>query len=207
MANGPDLWTRVVTILKVGLPLFAVGMLSAMFLIPADERISGAVQFSKGDIAALGQGLRVSNPVLSGTTTTGDTFRFTAEMLIPDAAPPKKASIEKLAGEMTFKDGLIARLNAATADLDLVTHQMHLSGAVRVETSDGYTLRADRMSVDLKANALEADTDVATEGPMGRITSGTLRVAPAGDGQPAQQHLFSFGNGVRLIYDAPPDSR
>ena len=93
MATGPGLYSRVVGILKVGLPLVALGMLSALFLIQTEDRLGAGIRFTRGDLEALGSGLRISNPIFTGTTSGADTFRFTAELVIPDAAPPTRASI------------------------------------------------------------------------------------------------------------------
>ena len=43
---------------------------------------------------------------------------------------------------------------------------------------------------------------VETTGPLGRINSGSLRIAPAAES--GETRRFSFGDGVRLVYD-PPD--
>ncbi len=57
MANRPGMHSRLVAILKLGLPLVALGLLSALFLVQTDDRIGGVV-FSDGDVEALGNGLR-----------------------------------------------------------------------------------------------------------------------------------------------------
>jgi lipopolysaccharide export system protein LptC len=46
---------------------------------------------------------------------------------------------------------------------------------------------------------------VVSAGPLGTITSGSLHVAPAAEGENARR--FSFGNGVKLIYDPPDEER
>jgi lipopolysaccharide export system protein LptC len=68
MAVGPGLYSRVVAVLKVGLPLVAVGLLASLFVVQTDDRIGEGVVFSPGDVEALGSGLRISNPTFTGTT-------------------------------------------------------------------------------------------------------------------------------------------
>ena len=99
------LYSRVVAVLKVGLPLVAVGLLASLFLVQTDDRIGGGVVFSPGDVEALGSGLRISNPTFTGTTRGEDRFRFTAELVEPDAAPPERAAITALAGTLDLHNG------------------------------------------------------------------------------------------------------
>ena len=79
MAAGPGLYSRVVAVLKVGLPLVAVGLLASLFLVQTDDRLGGNVVFSPGDVEALGSGLSINNPTFTGTTRGEDRFRFTAD--------------------------------------------------------------------------------------------------------------------------------
>lgn len=214
---GPDFRSRLVTILKVGLPLVALAMLSALFFIQSDDRLEGgALVFTKGDMDALGSGLRVTNPTLTGTSQRNDRFRFTADLVVPDAAPPTRADMTRIAGEIELSDGPTVTLGAPAAALDIKQQHISLTGPVQIDTSDGYEMRTAAMTVDLNRGILEAKDSVESEGPLGRITSGSLRIesgAPAKPGAagtgsaPARTntHLIFFGNGVRVLYD-PPDN-
>ncbi|HMQ95060.1 MAG TPA: hypothetical protein PKA33_00900 [Amaricoccus sp.] len=205
MPIGPGLYSRVVAILKVSLPLVALGLLSALFLIQTDERLGGDLVFTKGDIAALGTGQRISDAIFSGTTRDEDRFRFTARQVVPDAAPPTRAAITTLAGTIDFTGGLSVAVQAEGGDLDIPAQRLGLSGDVRIETSDGYRMAADTVTLDLRDGTLVAGDTVETEGPMGRIDSRSLSIVPAeGDGQARR---FSFGDGVRLVYDPRASAR
>jgi lipopolysaccharide export system protein LptC len=200
MPTGPDLYSRVVAVLKVGLPLVALALLSALFLIQTEDRIGGGLVFSAGDLDALGSGLRVSNPTFTGTTRDGDRFRFTAEEVIPDAAPPTRAGITGLAGRLDFRDGGAVELVADAGDLDIEAQELVLTGEVRIETSDGYRMFTDRVELAFQAGVLTTEAPTRTEGPLGEIESGSLRIVPVEAGEDAR---FSFGNGVRLVYSPP----
>ena len=196
----PDFRSRIVTILKVGLPLVALGMLSALFLIQTDDSLpGGGISFTEGDMEALGEGLSVTNPVLTGTSEGDDRFRFTADRVVPDAAPPTRADMTNVAGRIDLERGASIDLTAPAAALDLDAQRIAIQGPVHITTSDGYDMRAAGMDVDLASGVLEARDSVESEGPLGSITSGSLRIEPSG---PSDQgaRLFSFGNGVRVIY-------
>lgn len=196
MAAGRGLHSRLVAILKVGLPLLALLLLASLFLISPDDGLEGELVFSQGDLAALGSGLRITRPTFSGMTRGEDPFRFTAELVVPDAAPPTRAEVTGLSGEIDFAGGPGVAVAAETAELDIEAQRMALDGAVRVETTDGYRVTAPAMDVDLRGGVLEAAGPVETVGPMGSITAGSLRIAPGEAGPP----VISFGDGVRLVY-------
>ena len=204
MAGGPGLHSRIVGILKVGLPLVALGMLASLFLVQTDDRLGGGIVFSKGDVEALGEGLRITNPTFTGTTAGQDEFRFTAALVEPDAAPPERARITTLAGEVALHNGPVVELEADTGDLHVPTQRLDLAGNVHIRTSEGYRMVAEQATLDLKAGSIVAGNVVETSGPLGKIDSGSLTVQPAAASGEARR--FSFGNGVRLVYD-PPDQK
>lgn len=199
MAAGPGMYSRIVAVLKVGLPLVAVAMLAALFLISNDGRTGRELVFSPADLAALGDGMRVRSPVFSGVTEELDRFRFTAAEVTPDAAPPKLALIDRLAGRIDLSDGQSVELDAARGRLDLGTQRLILTGEVRVRSADGFSFAADEVALDLAAGGLEAAGAVAGSGPMGRIDAGRLSVgSPQGD---KGTRMFLFEDRVSLIYD------
>jgi lipopolysaccharide export system protein LptC len=199
VAADPGLHSRIVGILKVGLPLVALGMLASIFLVQTDDSLGGNIVFSQGDIDALGEGLKITNPTFTGTTAGQDRFRFTAALVEPDAAPPERARITTLVGEVTLHNGPTVELEADTGDLHIPTERLDVAGDVRIRTSEGYRIHAEQATLDLAAGSIVAGNAVETTGPLGRIDSGSLAVAPAAPSGEARR--FSFGNGVRLIYE------
>lgn len=202
MAAGPGLYSRVVAVLKVGLPLIALALLAGLFLSPREEAGEGVV-FSPGDVEAFGEGLRISNPTFTGTTRADERFHFTADLVVPDAAPPERASITRPAGTIELEGGPVVTVEAERGDLHLPSQRLDLVGDVRIETSDGYRLLTEKATLDLRTGAFVAGDAVEGTGPLGTITSQSLHVAPAAETGEARR--FSFSGGVRLVYD-PPDA-
>lgn len=199
--SGPGLHSRIVTILKLGLPLIAVAMLAGLFLNSQDGRGGGELVFSPADLELLGEGMRVSRPVFSGVTDGLDRFRFTAETVTPDAAPPTRAAIQTLSGRIEFSGGTQIDLKSETADVDLKTRRMTLQGGVEAQTGDGYVFRAKEAQVDLDLGGLTAKGSVSGDGPMGRIDARSLAVSPPRGDDKARTFLFQ--DDVRVVY-APP---
>ncbi|CAN5670791.1 hypothetical protein BH23PSE1_BH23PSE1_07170 [soil metagenome] len=202
MANGDGLYSRFVAIMKVGLPLLALVLLAGLFLIPPAEERERGLAFSEADLAALGEGLLVAEPVLTGMTRADEPFRFTAASVVPDAAPPSRAAISRLAGRIDLAGGPGVDVEAPDADLDLAAQVMALSGRVTVRTTDGYRIVADVVEIDLIAGSVHASGAVDGEGPMGTIAAETMAIVPAETD--ADRRVISFGNGVRLVYGGLP---
>ncbi len=203
MAAATDPYSRLVTILKVLLPLIAIGLLSSLFLVQNDNGSGGEITFSAGDLEDLGSGLRVSNPVFSGSSRNADRFRFQADLVVPDAIPPQRADITGLAGEVAFVDGGRLDLVSRRGALDIPAQTLDLEGAVRIETADGYRMETEALRIDLGAGSLSTAVPVTVTGTGGRIEAGDLTVTPTGD--TTENRRFLFGNGVRVLYD-PPNS-
>ena len=88
MAAGPSLTRASSAFSRSGCRSSRSGC-SPRFLVQTDDRLGGDLVFSPGDVEALGEGLRIANPTFTGTTRGQDTFRFTADLVVPDAAPPE----------------------------------------------------------------------------------------------------------------------
>ena len=147
----------------------------------------------------------ITNPTFTGTTRGEDRFRFTAALVVPDAAPPQRARDHRRSpGRSTCTTGRSVDGRRPTRAIST----SRPSGS----TSAG-TVR-DRDLRRLPDRRRQGDARPAGRRPgrrrpgaehrvrSGEITSGSLHVAPAAASGEARR--FSFGNGVRLIYD-PPD--
>lgn len=205
MAVRPEVHSRVVTILKLGLPLVALALVASVFLVQTDDRFGGAITFSESDIEQLGDGLQLTDSVFTGTTNGGDAFRIAAALVVPDAAPPERAAITSLDGSLDLIEGPTVSLKADRGDLHIPTQRLDMSGSVRISTSDGYILHAETATIDFISGTFVADHDVRTTGPLGEITAGNLHVTPAAASGEARQ--FSFSSGVRVLYDPPDPER
>jgi lipopolysaccharide export system protein LptC len=203
MADGPGLHTRIVAVLKVGFPILAAGLILSVFVFRPSQDEGGEIVFSEGDVDDLGTGLQITNPTFTGTTREGDSFRFNAELVEPDAAPPTRATISTLRGEIQFAGGQRVNISAEAGALEIPERTLGLEGTVRLRTADGYQLSADQLTIDLDEGVLTGRGDIDGTGPMGRIRSSTLRLAPTQAG--ASDRRISFGDGVHLIYDPDRD--
>jgi lipopolysaccharide export system protein LptC len=198
VAKGLGIHSRVVTVLKVGLPLLALVLMSALFVFSIRDDFENEPIFSDADLEVFSEGLQVSRPTLSGRTRDDEPFRFIAEAAIPDGAPPTRVAIRDLTGDFTFRGGQTIEVTARAADLDLEGEVMELRQHVAVASSDGYQISAETMRLELRPGTINAEGAVHAVGPMGEIWSETLEIAPSTSDP--NRRVISFERGVRLLY-------
>ena len=135
MATGPGLHSQVVALLKLGLPLVAVGLLAALFLVQTDDSIGGGVVFSRGDVDAAGRAASGSptrpSPAPPAATTAS-------------ASPPRRCCRTArrrrgrrspgFAGTLELKDGpVVTPRRRRPADLHIPTQRLDMTGAVTID--------------------------------------------------------------------------
>ena len=147
---GRGLHSRVVAILKVGLPLVALGLLlgalprSSPTTAPAAASCSRPATSRRSAAAS-----RISNPTFTGTTRGEDRFRFTAAHgRARRRAAAAGGDHPAQPATSSWRDGPTVAVSAATGDLDIPTQRLDLAGEVEIATSDGYRIarRAGRPS-------------------------------------------------------------
>lgn len=199
----PSLRSRVVGLLKVGLPAVAVALLAAVFLLSDKTEFDTALNFSEADLEALRSGLKLTEPQFSGASLGGDIYDFRASLVTPRDLAMSEADILDLRGRVAFRDGRIVDLRSDRARLDAVAQQVVLEDGIELITSDGYRAEATRVEVDIEVGVLTAAGPVRASGPAGEIEAATLRIARVDDGERGfdpNETLITFAGGVRLRY-------
>jgi lipopolysaccharide export system protein LptC len=200
-------YSRVVRGLKVGLPLLALALLSAIFLLPREQAFDGGLVYTDADLLALGEGLAVENPRIEGATTDGEPFVVEADRAVPDSPDPAQVDLEDV--RATFaQDGRRIRLSARAGTLRPRDQTLALEGDVRLETSDGYRVETEAIRADLAAGSAVSPGRVLAEGPQGSIEAGAFRARrvrelPEGEAPEALDGLSPgdylwFEKGVRV---------
>lgn len=211
--RGASGYSRLVRWLKIALPVLGLALLSTIFLLPRDSGFDGGVVRNSADLLALGQGLTVSRPRISGATEAGEPFVVQAERATPDGPDPSEVELDGVTAEFAQAEGREIRLAADVGRLRPRAQTLSLQGAVRIETSDGYLVLTERLEADLKAGEVVAPGPVEASGPQGSIAAGAFRGRRAtaqGDapalGGPSPGDYLEFDGGVRVIWrPARPD--
>lgn len=186
----------IVRLLKVALPLAALLLIAALFLVGDREDRGGGLGFSGVEFD--GEGLRMAQPRFTGLTPDGLPFRVTADWALPDGPDPEHVGLGPLEGQLTLDDGRVATIAADGGDLRPREELLSLRGGVVATLSDGWRVEASGATLDGTAQTLSAAGPVRGAGPSGEIEAASMRAARVGE-----SHYVWFEGGVRVRIDPP----
>lgn len=192
-----DRHTRLVSWLKVALPLAALAILSTLFLVARRIDPDAALPYAEVDVEDLAREPRMTAPTYAGTTEDGSALTLSAE----DARPATEQSPARAAGlrlELATPDGSRTELLAAEAQLDDASRQMLLSGGVVLTTSSGYRLETAEIAAKLDRTGLESRATVKATAPAGEITAQGMELRQ--DNRTPGAYVLVFKGDVRLVY-------
>lgn len=186
------MWSGLVRLLKISLPLAALALVVAVFVAPRDQ-----VEFDFGDFDLdFEDGLRLEEPRFSGADASGRPFTIIADWALPDSPDPERIDLGPVRGEAALADGGGLRLAAGGGVILPKARRLVLDQVVSIETTDGWRLAAPRAEADLEGRTVETDGPVSGEGPGAEIAAGAMRAARRAEGD-----YIWFEDGVRLRID------
>lgn len=195
--------------LKIALPLLAIGLLGAVIFWSGREKDGIGLTFSEENLNDLSTGLKITEPQLSGASLAGDIYDFRAESVVPTDAELTGANITALSGRISYRSGQIVTLMADRATVDFREQTVALDMGIVITTSNGYTASADLVLVDIVNATLFATGPVRADGPIGQIEAADLRISPppeSDDGKDTDA-LIRFDGGVTLRYTPGQENR
>ena len=198
MAADPH--SRLVSVLKVALPLVALAMLSTLFLLSSRIRPGDNIPFAEGEVVERIRGQQVTGPFFSGVTTGGDRISFSASDMITAAEGATEA--RNVEARVDFRRSGSVTLVASDGRVDIDDNRATLRGDVLIDSTSGYRMRTDELLASLSTIDMTSPGTVTGTGPAGDITAGRLEIVSTGRGEGVQ---LLFSDGVKLVYD--PKSR
>ncbi|MEM7544921.1 MAG: hypothetical protein AAF367_05235 [Pseudomonadota bacterium] len=195
----------MIRFLKILLPIAAIGVFASLFLF-SNARFSDGISFDGVDLSSLEEGLKLANPRFTGTTNRGEPFLVTAEWALPNAPQPTRVELSKVAGEFVLNDGRLIVLSADTGILRPEDKVLFLTTGAKLTTSDGYEVSADRASINARTEEMEASGEIMARGPIGEITSDTMRAARVVVNGDDSAYIW-FEKRVRVRIDQPNMAR
>lgn len=185
--------SSVVSILKIALPLSALALVVAVFVVPQGDDFD--LDFVSMDFD-FEDGLRIDRPRFSGQDQAGRPFTIVSDWAMPDKPDPDRIELGPVEGEMALQEGRRLTLSAGAGVIMPKLERVRLSEGVALETADGWRIAAPVAVADLEAETVTAEGPVEGAGPAGAIQAGAMRAARV-DGE----DYIWFESGVRLRID------
>jgi lipopolysaccharide export system protein LptC len=170
-------YSRVVGVLKYGLPVVALMIVALVVLWP--ELHPAQVDISSPAERAAAASGEIQNPRYSGVDEAARPYTVWATLA--KQVQDQMFDLNRPKGELKLPSGLLMTLDAQAGKLDRSTKSVHLSGNVTLRRSDGTTLVTDAADIDLAGKGARSSTPVTAEGPFGTLSAGGFKVEQQGD--------------------------
>jgi len=198
MALHDDLRSRIVSWLKIILPLTALGLLSTLFLFSRTVDTNRSIPTSRADLESRTGTQQITAPSFAGVTEDGHALTFVAQSAQIDPEQAERVLADNLVTQIDLLDGARIDITALAGNVHDGEGVAILTGDVVLTSSTGYRIETEQLTTRMREIAAESTAEITGEGPPGRLDAGKMSMTT--DAQTGDVHLL-FTNGVKLIYD------
>lgn len=192
-----NLHSRVVGILKVALPLMALGILSTLFLLSDRINPEDAIPYAEVDVADRLRTPRMTDAGFAGVTADGASLMLTAADAKPaDAVGGAGAQI--VLGTLETSDGAKTELAAAAVAIDTAAQMIELSDGVELRSSTGMVIAAQGIGIATNRTFAISRGPITATGPLGQLSAQEMQLTAQDD--VTNSYLLVFKGDVRLLY-------
>ena len=196
--RAPSRYSRFVRVMRLVLPLGAVGLLALVVLWPRLQGLDGGFVVPAADEVALERDgrVRLDHPRYVGEAREGRAYVVEADAARVDPTAPRRIELERMRASLPTEGERDVAVAAAHAVYDRDRAWIDLDGGIEVATSDGYRLETEAAVVALEAGRLETRSPVDGTGPEGAIRADRLVVESDG-------RVIRFEGNVRVTLALP----
>lgn len=192
-----DRYSRMVALLKVSLPLIALGILSTLFLVSRAVDPPSTIPFADSEVQERLTNQQVTGPLYTGMSANGDQIEFIAETVVNSPDEVGTNISQNVEVTVDYASGLQAILVANTAETNMSEDRSRLIGDVKIVTSHGYELESELLLVRMTTPDIFSPGPVTGHTPVGPVDAGTMHYFVTEGSEGAQ---LVFTKGVKLIY-------
>jgi len=192
---GRNRYTKAVTWVKVVLSLSALALLSTMFLFSRTPDPDAALPYADVDVDQLVREQRLSRPRFAGTLEDGREVTLVADTAAAAVTDPNTIVMTAIESHVTLSPSAELALTAEQGDYSLAEQIISLAGSVVVQTTNGYRLSTDRLTVAMDTMRLAAPGAVSLTGTGLSLDAGAMEITG-----PEGATFLRFTDGVRLLY-------
>lgn len=199
MATYDNTYSRVVSWLKVILPLAALVGLSTLFMVARTIDPAQDIPFADVDIEELTREQRIGHPTFSGVTSGGAAFSLSAERALPDPENTSRITAEDIRADIDMPSGTGVEVTAGGGVVDSSARTAGLRGEVTAETTEGYRMQARDLTIDFDTMRMWSEDAVTVTAPGLKLKAGAFEVQ--GDGSEERPYVLVFKDEVNLLYE------
>lgn len=173
--------TRFVSVMKMVLPLVACTLAVLVVMWPQfdDPRRVSKLQATSVKIDSVG-GQRVTNARYSGTDRKDRPFVVTAEEALQSNAEPEYIRLKNPQADLAMHGGAWLAVTAPAGRFRKEGQMLALFGGISLFRDDGYEMRTDRATVNLKDGTAQGNETVWGQGPFGTLRAAGFKILESG---------------------------
>jgi len=190
--------TRLVRVLRIALPLLALGVGAFYFHSPRISVSIGDLEASVGSITIDKGKLRMLNPKLEGANDKQGTYTVTAKYAEQEVANPDIIHLIDIKAQINNAKKGWSRLSAPKGIFETKTEMLELIGDIRTAQSGGMTARLTRASIDMKTQTIVSNEPVDVDFLNGTVRSETMTIH-------TEEKRVIFRNNVRVHIRKRPE--
>ena len=160
-------YTRFVRVMRMALPLAAVGIVTILFIrTGVEDKLIVPMESDKPKIQEQNIAKNeLLNPKFESMDKKNQPYKITADRAVQGEKNKDLIMLDRPIGVMTMKDGIEVMVHSDTGAYRQDTERFFLQGGVLMQHADGYTLSSEEAHIDLKQNFAWSDKDVQGQGP------------------------------------------
>jgi lipopolysaccharide export system protein LptC len=193
-------YSRFVGMMKLLLPLLALGLVVAVVIWPNEfsEATGLHLSYTTPEDGSAAE-LTMLHPRYLGTDARNRPFVVTADRATQDPNDQRNVTLEQLQADMATADGRWFTILAHKGVYHQQRQQLRLQGPINLFSDQGYEFNAEVADIDLKSGRAVSDQPVRGQGPFGTLQADRMEVEDFG------QRLLFMGN-VKMRVMAPARS-
>ena len=172
-------YSRFIRIMRLTLPLLALMIVALLFLWPDMESTIEPVarETILPDVPTMQNEL--VKPRYESQDSDGQPFTITADKASQDPTNPELVLLDNPTADIVLNSGAWVAAKADSAIYEQQSEKLMLRGTVRMFHDGGYTMEADEMRINLKAQEAYSDSKIKVYGPEGTIDAIGLEASGA----------------------------
>ena len=190
-----DKWhSRLVSVLKVLLPLIALVLLSTLFLFSRKINPEDAIPYASVDVEDRLSDPKMTDAGFAGMTSDGASLSIQANEARPTA---EGGALKLVQGVLQTPDGAKTDLASGAVALNSAQKLIELTDGAELRASNGYVVQAPGFGVSTETTRVESRGTISAIGPGGQLTADHMVLSQQGAAGP---YLLVFNGKVRLLY-------
>lgn len=190
-----DMWhSRLVSVLKVLLPLIALVLLSTLFLFSRKINPEDAIPYATVDVEDRLRDPKMTEAGFAGMTSDGASLSISAAEAKPTA---DGGALKLVQGLLQTPDGVKTELASTVVALNAAQKMIELSDGAELRAANGYVVQAQGFGVSTADTRVESRGPISATGPGGQLTADHMLLSQQGAAGP---YVLVFNGKVRLLY-------